>query len=517
MSLSLLSEVIQHLRPTYCPLDSIPSRLLKELFNVIGPCILVLINSSFSSGCVPAAFKHAVVQPLIKKQNLDPSILANFRPISKLPFLSKVLEKVVLTQLQTFLGSYSIYEKFQSGFKPRHSTETALLRVLNDLLLTVDSGNSAVLVLLDLTAAFDTVDHNILLSRLEHCVGIKGTALKWFQSYLMNRSFSVNLGEYTSSVAPLTCGVPQGSILGPILFSLYMLPLGSIFQKHNIPFHCFADDIQIYLPLKSVCKESVLPLLNCLCDIKSWMELNFLNLNENKTEVIMFGRPNTLVDCAGALGPLASHNHPVVKNLGVFLDSSFRFEKQVSSVVRASFFQLRLLAKAKPYLPLKGLETAIHALITSRLDYCNSLYVGLEQSTLRRLQLVQNAAARLLTGTRKRDHITPVLSALHWLPVQFRIDFKLLLIVFKVLNGLAPSYLVDLLHYHTPSRALRSSNQMLLDVPRARLKTRGDRAFAVAAPRLWNSLPAHIRSAQTLAIFKSLLKTHLFSLAFEIC
>ncbi len=173
-----------------------------------------------------------------------------------------------------------------------------------------------------------------------------------------------------------------------------------------------------------------------------------------------------------------------------------------------------LLAKVKPYLPRKEFESVIHAFITSRLDYCNSLYVGLDQSSLQRLQLVQNAAARLLTGTKKYEHITPVLASLHWLPVRFRIEFKILLIVFKILHGLAPAYLSELLHVHTPVRALRSSNQALLDVPRARLKNKGDRAFSVVAPKLWNSLPAHIRTAQSVGIFKSFLKTHLFSLAF---
>ena len=143
------------------------------------------------------------------------------------------------------------------------------------------------------------------------------------------------------------------------------------------------------------------------------------------------------------------------------------------------------------------------------------LYTGIDQSQLRRLQLVQNSAAGLFTCTKKRDHITPVLASLHWLPNRYRIDFKLLLTVYKSLHGLAPTYLSDILHHHIPSRALRSADQLLLDVPRTRLKTRGDRAFAVAAPRLWNSLPLHIRAAQSLNIFKSQLKTHLFSLAYD--
>ena len=454
------------------------------------------------------------MRPLLKKANLDPSVLGNFRPISVLPFLSKVLEKSVAIQLQAYLDLNRIGEKFQSGFKRFHSTETALLKVFNDLLLAADSGNSAILVLLDLSAAFDTVDHGILLSRLEHCVGVTGTALKWFDSYLTGRSFSVSLGEFSSSAAPLTCGVPQGSILGPLIFSLYMLPLGSIFRRHHIPFHCFADDVQVYMPIRVANRESLQPLLDCLADIKVWMDLNFLNLNENKTEVILFGRPGQVQVLTESLGPLASHSSPHAKNLGVFLDSSFKLSKQVSSVVQASFFQLRLLAKVKPYLPPKDLERVIHALITSRIDYCNSLYFGIDQASLHRLQVVQNAAARLLTGTRKFDRISPVLSDLHWLPVKQRIEFKILLFAFKALNGLAPDYLADLVSIHQPPRALRSADQMFLEKRRSRSVNRGDRAFSVAAPELWNKLPFHIRSANSLNSFKSLLKTHLFSKAF---
>jgi len=172
--------------------------------------------------------------------------LSNFRPLSRLPFLSNVLEKVVSNQFNFFFKhKFSIYEKFQADSKPHHSTETALLRFINNLLLAVHSGKSALLVLLDLSSAFDTVNHSILLSRLKQSVGNMSLALKWFESYLADRSFDVHLGNYSSSVAPLSCGVPQGSILGPMLFSLYMLPLGSIYLFIYISFHCFAGDVQI--------------------------------------------------------------------------------------------------------------------------------------------------------------------------------------------------------------------------------------------------------------------------------
>lgn len=318
--------------------------------------------------------------------------------------------------------------------------------------------------------------------------------------------------NYSSSSAPLTSGVPQGSILGPVLFSLYMLPLGSIIEKYKLSFHLYADDVQLYLPLLPNAASALDSLHNCLSAIKQWLSQNFLHLNQSKTECIIFGQPDIPSD---VLSRVTFPVSDTVKNLGVFLDSKLTFDKQISAVVRASFFQLRLLSKVKPFLSRHDLEKAIHAFISSRIDYCNALYFGISQSSLHRLQLVQNAAARLLTSSSRYTHITPILSSLHWLPVRFRIDFKILMFVFRALHGLAPLYLSDILILHRPSRALRSSSQMVLDVPRSRYKQWGDRSFAVAAPKLWNSLPLSLRSVSDLPLFKSRLKTHLFRLAFN--
>ncbi|XP_032879310.1 uncharacterized protein LOC116974699, partial [Amblyraja radiata] len=500
------SEFLAGIMPNYDRVLMVPPLLFKEVFPSIGQSVLTIINSSLCSGVVPINFKHAVVQPLLKKTGLDQTDLSNFRPISKLPFISKIMEKVVYAQLKLFLDEHNIREVFQSGFKAMHSTESALLRVFNDILLANDSGNYVVLVLLDLSAAFDTVDHGILISRLQHQVGICGSALGWFRSYLADRTMRVSLADFESSSTPLVYGVPQGSILGPLLFSLYLLPLGSILRRHGISFHFYADDSQLYMPLRKEEDYSLKSLLSCLEDIKSWMALNFLGLNEEKTEVILFGpngcREPPLVD----LGPLAMSVKPTVLNLGFRMDGDFKLDKQIGAVVKSSFFHLRKLAKVKPILEREHFETVIHAFITSRLDYCNALYCGVARASLARLQLVQNAAARLLTGTRKREHITPILASLHWLPVHFRVHFKILLFVFKSLNGLAPPYLSELLHLYAPARCLRSADQLLLEVPRSKRKLRGDRAFSVAAPALWNTLPLHIRQAPSLSIFKSSLK-----------
>uniref|UniRef100_A0A3B5Q121 Reverse transcriptase domain-containing protein n=1 Tax=Xiphophorus maculatus TaxID=8083 RepID=A0A3B5Q121_XIPMA len=450
VTLSLIHETVGHLKASGSAADILPPRLFKEVLPVLGISITAIINSSLITGVVPKPFKQASLQPLIKKPGLDPFLLSNFRPISKLPFMSKILEKVVYNQLKAYLDVHNILEDFQSGFKTLHSTESALLRVFNDILLATDAGDPVILVLLDLTAAFDTVDHDVLLSRLEHYVGLKGTVLVWLRSYLTDRSFCVDIDDFRSSSAPLLCGVPQGSILGPLLFSLYLLPLGSIFRKHNIAFHCYADDTQIYVPLNRKGVNTVPILLECLDDIKTWMALNFLNFNERKTEVIIFDPGTTCKSTPVDLGPLSHYVKPFVTNLGFVMDSNFKLDKQISAVVKTSFFHLRRLAKIRNIVPVDHFEILIHAFITTRLDYCNSLYVGVSQSSLSRLQLVQNAAARLLTGSRKREHVTPILYSLHWLPVHFRVHFKILLFVFKSLNGLAPSYLSELLHIHCP-------------------------------------------------------------------
>ncbi|KAK3519649.1 hypothetical protein QTP86_002806, partial [Hemibagrus guttatus] len=282
-------EVLQITRscnPTTCPLDPIPSAMLQTISPDLLPFITTVINGSLMSGHVPTAFKKARVIPILKKPALDPSDISNYRPVSLLSFLSKILERVVCNQLFDYLMQNNLHDPNQSGFKAAHSTETALLAVTEKLHAARSAKLSSVLILLDLSAAFDTVNHKTLLSTLRS-LGICGTAWEWFASYLDGRSYQVIWKGLTSAPRRLSTGVPQGSVLGPLLFSLYTHSLGKVISSHGFSYHCYADDTQLIFSFPPSDTTTSARISACLADISSWMTAHQLKLNPSKTELLI--------------------------------------------------------------------------------------------------------------------------------------------------------------------------------------------------------------------------------------
>ena len=266
-----------------------------------------------------------------------------------------------------------------------------------------------------------------------------------------------------------------------------------------------------------VIDPTISQLEDCIATIGQWMAGNRLRLNEGKTDLLVLGTNPQLCNIPPVslqVGTDVIEQSSSCRNLGVIFDSSMNMELNIKKTCRAANMQIRDIGRIRKYLSQQCTEQLVHSFITTRLDYCNCLLYGAAKHHLNHLQLIQNTAARIVTRTKRECHIRPVLKSLHWLPIDFRIIFKIVLITFKAINGLAPSYISDLIKPYSPGRSLRSEHLYLLAEPRSTLKTFGDRAFCKVAPTLWNKLLVHLRHPQSLQQFKTGLKTHLFQMAY---
>ncbi|KAI4877508.1 hypothetical protein NFI96_030882, partial [Prochilodus magdalenae] len=339
----------------------------------------------------------------------------------------------------------------QSGFKPAHSTETALIAVTERLHAARSAKLSSVLILLDLSAAFDTVNHKILLSVLTD-LGITGTAWKWFESYLEDRHYQV------------------------------------------------CNRISAYLT-----------------DISSWMTAHHLKLNPSKTELLFI--PSTTgphCDLAISFGNSLITPTEDTRSLGVILDGQLSFSAHIATLTRSCRFLLYNIWRIRPFLSQEATQLLFQSLVISRLHYCNSLLAGFPLRAIRPLRLVLNAAARIIFNLPKFTHVTPLLCSLHWLPVVARIRFKTLMLAYKAKIGPAPPYLMAMVKSRAVPRALGASSTARLEPPSLRTHGRqASRLFSVLAPRWWNELPLGVRTAESLAVFKRRLKTHVFVMHFS--
>lgn len=463
-------------------------------------------------------WKIALVRPLLKKVGLE-LVSSNYRPVSNLPFISKIVEKCMLLQFNKHCEDNQLLPDYQSAYREGYSCETSLLRLHNDILWNMEKGMVTAHVICDLSAAFDTVSHETLLHVLEKRFGVHRDSLRWFDSYLRPRSLRVTVGDSLSAEMNLSVSVPQGSVAGANIFTTYSSTLDDVVPK-KLNLNGFADDHSIRTAFDPKDKESIpavkTELEEAMSDIKEWMNKVRLKMNDSKSEFILYSSNRihvpTGLESLNVNGTEVS-NSSVVRLLGAWLDKELNMKHHVKMKAKSASMNLQRLKKIRPFLTQDAAKTLVVSLVLSHLDYANSLLMGLPSSTIKILQKIQDLAAKIVLGRNKYSSSMEARKELHWLPVIARIKFKVLTLVHKCLYSKAPQYLRSLLEPSVPNRpGLRSSTYrgIRLNTLRTFKKTQAARSFSVEGPRLWNLLPENIRLIELHIQFRKELKTFLF-------
>ncbi|XP_045447535.1 uncharacterized protein LOC123655825 [Melitaea cinxia] len=492
-----VTQAIRELRSNAIGIDDISLDMLTLWFDYISGTLATLINKSISSSIFPSMWRDAVVRPIPKISS--PLEFKDLRPISILPCTSKILEKVICRQLVDYLERNDILPKLQSGFRRHHSTATALVSVLDDVIHAQDDGKVTIMVLLDFSRAFDAINIGLLLAKLRF-YGLEEAVVSWFASYLQDRHQIVEIRNERENViwsqrSPLVRGVPQGSILGPILFSIYS---GDVIKSiRNCRYHIYADDIQIYLSFKPHELEKSLELINSdLERIFDWSKSNALVLNPNKTKYIVLGTRHQVQLVKSKAPSLEINGSRIegvceVRNLGLLLDENMRFESHVSNIVRTCFYRLKVLYRIRDSLDEKLRIALCETLVLSKFNYID-VVIGprLLERTKKSIQRVQNACARYCFYIPRRDHVTSYLNQASILKMKNRRRLHLATMLFGVIKHGVPTYLVDKLEWRrnvNTAHCTRSS-QYALSLPMHRTAAfRG--SFKYAATKCWNNLP----------------------------
>lgn len=481
--------------------------------------ITAIINKSIQSSTYPSLWKIAIIRPIPK--NNHPASVKDLRPISILPYLSKILERVVHGQLIRYCEANGVLPLFQSGFRKQRSTTTALLDVVDNILASQDIGGGSILSLLDFSRAFDSINIPMLLSKMSY-YGLDHSSICWFSSYLSERYQRVVMQNsdgtsIESGLRNIVKGVPQGSILGPLLFILYSSDLAECIL--NCRFHLYADDLQIYISGDVHDLSSMIGGLNDdLSRISAWCSSNGLILNATKSKYLILGSRSQVqkimrADPQVVIGGVAIERVSSAKNLGVQMDSELRFENHILDVTRSCFYRLRVLYNFRSYISQDLRVLLCEALVLSRLNYCISVYSGcLKKSSQKLIQRVQNSCARYCFRIPPRTHITPYLNKFGILKMEARQKLYLACLMFDVLQTRKPEYLYQKIHWSRPVRGntLRSVSNNVIDIPKHRTTAfRG--GFRYRACKCWNNIPPPLRDIKHKMRFKREYKKHLLS------
>ena len=434
-----------------CGHDGISSNLLKYINNTIAGIITLIINQSLSTGIFPNKLKIAKVAPVFKKD--DPHQFGNYRPISLLPAISKIFEKVVFAQIYNYLNSNNLLYKHQYGFRKHHSTELAAIELTDKIFDNLDKKKIPLAVFIDLSKAFDTIDHNILLSKLQH-YGIKGVALNWFQSYLTDRTQYVQYKDQTSTEKTITTGVPQGSILGPLLFIIYVNDIAKITK--NFHFLIYADDTTLiepictFIPSSQMNANTLSDAINLeLCKVVEWMALNKLSLNAKKTKTMLFHYRQRKV---ANLKPKLKINNidiEMVKKfnfLGITIDENMTWKAHTQKVACRLAQTIGTMKRLKKFLPVHIMKMLYNSLLLPHLTYGILLW----GKKLKRINKLQKWAVRCIVNAKYNAHTEPIMKNLKILKAKDIHTLSAIKILYKYKHNTLPKYFDKLLDKPTP-------------------------------------------------------------------
>ena len=504
-------KIVKGLKTNSCGIDNINAYVLKLLIHRISSIITHIINISFEHNIFPDRWKSAIIKPIPKIH--FPLKESDFRPISLLCTLSKIIGKLAGKQMCAYLNKHSLLDPYQSAYKPNHSCTTALLKICEDILESFDDSEAILLVLLDFSKAFDTVNHRLLLEKLS-ILGFQKNSLDWIQSYLSGRKQRVKTDNDLSGWLNIANGVPQGSILGPLLFTILVSDIRQYI--HSGSYHSYADDLQIYIPMKPINVNSNIELINQdLENINNYCKRSALKINESKCYFMFLGSRQALKSINETpLDVISINNTPIkrvdhVRNLGLTMDEVLSWRKHINLRIQRAMGNFIALARFKKFLSLEAKLMLCESMVLSQFNFCDAVYLNIDIYLQKKIQKMQDLCLKFIFNIKKNQHCNydELRSSLNWMDMNQRMIAHSLVILYKILNGHGPSYLSDLFtqHFEIRERITRTFSGNIY-LPNINASARHRKSFNIYISRVWNLLPDNVKSSSTSNSFKIKIK-----------